>query len=412
MTGRTASTVTGLPVATVVTGLLLIAWLVPAPPQTRAQQRPFTAASPVQNQHPDRILVLKNGAVMRGRIRTVASGYLVASANGYVIMPFEKVHFDADSVEDAWLTMRLKRQDPTAASHLSLARWCMSQKLEKGAIRELREALELDPSNETARLMLQRVDDQRRQQSAAESPGAGRAFVSVEAPRQPDEARSLAGMSSETAREFVAHVQPLLLNRCGNARCHGAASTQQSFQLEHIRGSGNQRRRIERNLGAVVQRIDLIRPAQSELLQPGFGTHGGQVVFTGRAGAKQLETIREWIINAAAELRPAGLAATELKPKDRQKSDWGELAARRPTPAPPELPNSPTFNLTAEPDTPASPSAASQDGPLPDSLTQTSGAESTSSTQGELSNFQRLLRETAPANDVFSPDAFNRKYAR
>ena len=102
--------------------LILAAFLI-APASSAAQQRRLTAENPVQNDDSERILVLKNGGVMRGRIRTVATGYLVAAPNGYVVMPFEKVHFDADSVEDAWLTMRLKRENPTVASHLTYARW-------------------------------------------------------------------------------------------------------------------------------------------------------------------------------------------------------------------------------------------------------------------------------------------------
>lgn len=398
---------------------LLLARLISPPVPSLAQQIPLTATNPVQPDDAERILVLKSGGVMRGRIRTVATGYLVAAPNGYVVMPFEKVHFDADSVEDAWLTMRLKRENPTVASHLTYARWCLSQKLMKGAIRELREALELDPSNETARLMLQRVDDEMKRQAVDRSEQS-RAFVSVEAPRQPKEARSLAGMSPETAQRFVSQIQPLLLNRCGNARCHGSVSTQREFKLEHTRGSGNQRRRIERNLGAVARRIDLARPSQSELLKAGFGVHGGRTIFAGRAGAGQLKTIREWVNAAATEMRPAGVLVAEPAGQNKSRSDWRELAAGRPAPVPkaPTLPNSPSFDLFT--DRPADKEVRLEPDSLPlqestpvkrPALSQ-AGIEPSVVADKELSNFQKLLRETAPVNDVFSPEEFNRKYAR
>lgn len=417
MTRRNSPAVIGFSV------LILTAFLL-APTLSSAQQRRPTAENPVQNDVSERILVLKNGGVMRGRIRTVATGYLVAAPNGYVVMPFEKVHFDADSVEDAWLTMRLKRENPTVASHLTYARWCLSQKLMKGAVRELREALDLDPSNETARLMLRRVDDEMKRQ-AAEKSGQTRAFVSVEAPRQPDEARSLAGMSPETAQRFVSQVQPLLLNRCGNARCHGSSSTKREFKLEHIRGSGNQRRRIERNLGAVARRIDLARPSQSELLKAGFGVHGGQTVFVGRAGARQLKTIRDWVSTAAAELRPTGVPSAEPAVIDKSRSDWRELTAGRPAALPqaPSLPSSPSFDLFKDrpdfKDRPNKDRVTPQSLPLEpsgpadrDAPTQTELETTAAASDRELSNFQKLLHETAPVNDAFSPDEFNRKYSR
>ena len=87
-----------IPAAIGLSIVMLTAFLF-APVRSSAQQRQLTAANPVQNDDSERILVLKNGGVMRGRIRTVATGYLVAAPNGYVVMPFEKVHFDADSVE-------------------------------------------------------------------------------------------------------------------------------------------------------------------------------------------------------------------------------------------------------------------------------------------------------------------------
>lgn len=389
------------------------------------EQRSPSTRNPVRTDDSERILVLTNGGVMRGRIRTVSTGWLVTAKNGYVVVPFRQVRFDADSVEDAWLRMRLQVENPTVASHLSIARWCLSQRLEKGAIRELREALVLDPSNETARLMLSRVDDERRRQAIAaqERSGQTRAFVSVETAQQPDDALSLAGLSKETAQRFVSQIQPLLLNRCGNARCHGSVATKSSFRLEHIRGTGNHRRRIERNLGAVLKRLDLGRPMQSELLKIGHGVHGGQTVFNGRAGAQQFKSIREWAMTAAAELRPANLAVAAGPVPGPGASDWGELSVRgrQPAsrPAPARLPT--TFDLYA-------PSPSSEEDlreaaarlpvplpaarPVPPAVAAPSDTAAQATRGGELSNFQRLLRESTPTRDAFDPEAFNRKYAR
>jgi hypothetical protein len=382
-----------------------------------AQDRGLTQRNPVRQDNSDRILVLKNGGVARGRIRIVSTGYVVASNNGYVVIPFEQVEFDSDNVEEAWFTMRLRVETPTVASHLRIARWCLSQKLPKGAIRELREALDLDPSNETVRLMLRRVDDEMRRQAnaALQESDRPRAFVSVETVRQPDEARSLAGLSPVTAQRFVSQIQPLLLNRCGNARCHGSISKKREFRLEHIRGAGSHRRRIERNLGSVLKRLDLGNPKNSELLQAGLGVHGGQTVFNGRAGKKQFELISEWATRAATELRPADLKLA-TRPAETTRTtgpDWGDLstnARRRVTRSP--LKEAPKFDLTGEP--PVSLADPAIVGPIAtsSSIDVRPGGPAATEAEEELSTFQKLLRETSPTKDAFDPERFNREYAR
>jgi hypothetical protein len=407
--------------------LLAVALLLVSGPGVRsgfAQDRSPTRRNPIEQDNSDRILVMKNGGVVRGRLRTVSNGYIVSSKNGYVLIPFNQVDFDSDNVEEAWFTMRLRVKTPTVASHLKIARWCLSQKLPRGAVRELREALDLDPSNETARLMLRRVDDQMRRQAIAAEDNSGRpkAFISVNAVRQPDDARSLAGLSPRMAQRFVAQIQPLLLNRCGNARCHGSATTKREFKLEHRRGTGSHRRQIERNLGAVLRNLDLGRPGDSKLLSAGLGVHGGRTIFNGPAGAKQFKLIRDWATTAATELRPADLKLA-ARPDEEAKTTgigWGDLAssARRSAPRS-RIPETPKFDLTGEPAVSlsefvgAGPAATAAPRYLAREGQPVRSRDSEAlKPEDDLSSFQKLLRETNPAKDAFDPDRFNRQYVR
>ena len=93
----------------------------------------------------ERILLMKTGRVLKGTIRRVSTGYLVSSGNGYVVIPFNQVRFDADDLQEAYLRLRLLERDPTVASHLALAEWCLSHKLYHESSRELRDALKRDP---------------------------------------------------------------------------------------------------------------------------------------------------------------------------------------------------------------------------------------------------------------------------
>ena len=104
----------------------------------------------------ERVLVLRTGRVMKGRIKKISTGWLVSTNRGNAVIPFEQVHFDSDDLNEAYLRLRIQNGRPTVASHLRLAEWCLSQNILAEAARELRDALKKDPANETARLMLNR----------------------------------------------------------------------------------------------------------------------------------------------------------------------------------------------------------------------------------------------------------------
>ncbi len=199
-----------------------------------------------------RVLLLRTGRVLEGTIREIATGWVVSQSNGHVVIPTDQVRFEAASLEDAYLRLRLEMREPTPGMHLKLADWCLSQKLHLEAMRELRAALKLDPSNETARVMLDRIEDDVRRKTqpledAVAEPASSVGVLRIGARRSGSdipEARSLAGLSRESAEDFVARIQPLLANKCGNARCHGTVSKSE-FQLEPVpRRAGGLRLRV------------------------------------------------------------------------------------------------------------------------------------------------------------------------
>ena len=254
----------------------------------------------------ERVLVLRTGRVMKGRIKTISTGWLVSTDRGNAVIPFEQVHFDADDLNSAYLRLRIQNGRPTVASHLRLAEWCLSQNILAEAARELRDALEKDPANETARLMLNRVDNEIRRRTPQPEPSEQPNDVvilrdrEIEAPA--DEVRSLSGLSPDTAREFVASIQPLLLNKCGNARCHGSVAKNE-FKLTKLRsGSGNSRVVSERNLAAVLKDLQPGPSNRTRLTAIVRGTHVGKTIFNGRYGAVQMATLQTWMKTAAKEL--------------------------------------------------------------------------------------------------------------
>jgi hypothetical protein len=117
------------------------------------------------------------------------------------------------------------------------------------------------------------------------------------------EVESLGGLSRDAAAAFTTKVQPLLVNKCGNAGCHGTAADN-DFRLNMVRlGSANNRRAAESNLALVLNYVDIHEPHRSPLLEQVRKGHGGApaTLFGGSSGPAQLKVLTEWIESVAHE---------------------------------------------------------------------------------------------------------------
>ncbi len=244
------------------------------------------------------VLVLNNGQLVEGRLSQSAGGYVVDLPKGSFLVPFERVSVVAEDRHDAYKKLKAAQPTPTPEFQVGLARWCIAWKLFEEARLELRDALVADPDHKEGRRMYAKLDNLMHPE---------RQTVASKLPKkkstdgfQPAEPESLAGLSNELAKQYVIRVQPLLLNRCGNAACHGPAS-EQDFHITHVRRSMN--RQTMENLKNVLGFVDVSAPEESRLLTALTGTHGrnGRRIFAGSVGEQNLETLKDWIAQIAKE---------------------------------------------------------------------------------------------------------------
>lgn len=319
------------------------------------------------------VLVLIDGRILRGGIFPQAGGYSVERPNGTLMINREQVRCVARDLPDAYRRQREGMTDPTASDLIQLAEWGISYRLYDNARDELKRALKRDPENETARLMLTRLEEQllatRQPPSPAPLNGEGYVVPQVE---------SLGGLSRSAASQFTGRIQPLLVNKCGGASCHGGESPQ-DFRLTNVRlESANHRHAAERNLSAVLKQIDIHEPLRSPLLDVSRGAHGGMrtPLFTGAQGAEQQKLLKNWVQIVAKERQAEESTLAKrpaLKPNDRASAGGVILASAQVSAAEPQrLPES----------MPVVPAASDVELPMP------------------LRRF----------NDAFDPEAFNQKY--
>ena len=98
-------------------------------------------------------------------------------------------------------------------------------------------------------------------------------------------------------------MQPLLTNKCGNTKCHGAWRNE--FAIVNLRRDATAVA-AEQNLAAVLNKIDFQNPERSPILHATQGLHGGstQPLFPGQTGGRQVAAFREWVVAVASELAP------------------------------------------------------------------------------------------------------------
>ena len=250
----------------------------------------------------ERIVLLRSGGIQVGRVTKNSIGYMVHQDNGKIQLPDDEVKFVVESLHEGYLKQRESIAEPTAATHLALANWCVSYRLYDDASVELKWCLKVDPDNEAAHRLLNQLTDMIRANLApAELKPIPR--KTLEGFVQP-EVESLGGLSPEAALQFVKRVQPLMLHRCGNASCHGLASSQE-FRVISSRVSGHgSRRAAEKNLAEIFRQIDFNDVSKSKLLEPLNGSHGGKdAIFVGQNAAEQSKALRTWVQIVAREKR-------------------------------------------------------------------------------------------------------------
>lgn len=338
---------------------------------TASDAVPEAAAGVPEQPEPPKLLVLRDGKVVEGTICFAQGGYEeVKAGGGRIFVPDSMVWFTARHRREAY--EQLCRQAPcrTADEHTEMARWCLTNGLHSCAREELQIALEQEPGHAGALSLVKTLDAVLKTGSPAPGPKAT-------TPRaETDGKEALGGLPPWAAREFVTRVQPLLVNRCGNAACHGGSKN--AFALRVVRpGNPAYRRLTEQNLEAVRGRLSAGDPGASPLLlelrRPG---HGGarKPLFVGPAGEAQLKMLTAWVAAAAGSAPPGPGGIGEGGPSaPAATGSTAEMAAGEVAPA-------------------------------------AADAEAMETTEGDSAS--DLLRRSLAGGqpDAFDPEEFNRRY--
>lgn len=261
----------------------------------------------VQTEVPQKVIVLTNGRVINGDVIDRPGGYLIENSIGQMVIPYTQVRLTAIDLPEAYRKLKLSMREPTASAHVSLGQWCYENRLYDSAREQVKAALILEPERKEARTLLKNIERTTLGDTVEAS-------VPTMATKTRDgfetsEATSLEGLSTSVTQDFVRRVQPLLMNKCGNARCHGAAGTS-DFRLAPVRlGMSGYRTLTDQNLASIRRYIDPQQPRTSSVLTVPQGQHGGRgPIWNGPRADEQLAELRAWVTRIAYEQDPTATA--------------------------------------------------------------------------------------------------------
>lgn len=293
------------------------------------------------------VLLLRNGEVLEGKIVRVGDFYYVAVPHGQVRIRATDVETVCRTLQEGYRFKRQNIQLPSAQQHLELGQWCIRHGLVAEAEQELVEAVRLQPDHPLVPLLQRRIQ-------MAQHPAEPSACSEPEA-SLPAESYELEywvqTLPPVVVEEFTQSVQPILLNNCTKAGCHGPKDQGRFSLLKPPSGRLPTRRLTQRNLASTFRWINAQEPLRSPLLAAPLAPHGSvKIPIFGNPHCEAYQRLVRWVLLAAqAASQPGGLAQTSSQQTFSPPSfpgiptGWNEPLGKKP----------PTESASAEPAIPA-----------------------------------------------------------
>jgi hypothetical protein len=370
------------------------------------------------------LLLLRNGQALEGQISRSGDLYRVALPEGEIRVKAADVELLCRDLDEAYQRKRAAISTGSLQDHLNLAQWCERHKLYDHAAAELADAAAIAPGNPVVGFF------QRRLQVTTE-PEPERNNVQTandSALANDDLERMIRSLPPKAVESFTQAVQPLLMNNCTAASCHGPQSAT-DLRLQRVPlGQSAGRRTTQRNISEVLRYVDRDNPLASRILTVPIAPHGAAKtpVFTDHQLA-QYKRLVDWVVQLGPANTPeapttfpalepvpadtaqnASIAATtpRLLPKDSRKAR--PLPAAAHAAAVEGLTRAASGKPVSSPDLQAVQAAFT----APVAPKNEEGGSSLG-TEVKKPNVKRGAAQTEPVgSDAFDPEIFNRRYLK
>jgi len=258
-----------------------------------------TLAVELPRHHP-KVVVLRNGSVLQGVVQRENQRVIVADGKDRITkVALNDVAFICKDLPEAYRRKLSRLMPDNLSQHLRLAQWCLRYEYPEGAADRLLYLHRIAPRNAAVRALEKRMRRQANETISAKP-------KSTRIDNRVSETKTLpVNLPADALPQFTRVIQPLLINRCGQATCHGNASQSEFRLVRGIRGSSN-RNLTWKNLASTLAQVDRSAFAQSPLLLKARSVHG----HASRAPIethqnRQFTHLYGWVESIVAADRPA-----------------------------------------------------------------------------------------------------------
>ena len=241
------------------------------------------------------VLVLRSGEVFQGGVSVSGKEYVLTLPKGELRFPAVDVDFCCPTLQEAYQRKQAAIAPDNVQEHFLLSQWCVKQNLLAEAAQQLDAVAAVEPNHPMLEVFRQRLDLLSRH--LAEHKSAARPAAPAVTSEELD--RVIRGLPEGTVESFTQRIQPVLMNHCATAGCHGPTSSAK-FQLARVTNTKtSSRRATQRNLLVVLQLVNHDDPLASPLLTVPVRPHGPvqAAIFTDRESA-QYRKLVEWVDQA------------------------------------------------------------------------------------------------------------------
>ncbi|MCC7087175.1 MAG: hypothetical protein IT427_19405 [Pirellulales bacterium] len=380
MTGRFLPTCCALP--------FLLTSMVLAGDPAALDLRPSEAAGATSKSESPQLVLMRNGEYLIGRVSREKERYVIEQDGAEIRLAKRDVDFVCRSLDEAYMIQRDRIAKNRIEDRLRLTIWCLQHHLLGYAAAELATAMEASPRHpgieildrrlRQAMELADRAETQTAQKPAAvdlpkavsdhrtndveQSIGAAsplqleRSVPRFDAPVASEAARTKPRMpisSSELNRlsrslpagaveHFIESVQPILMNSCSNAGCHGpAAKSRYALIRPAANGRITPRGTSQRNLFNTMEWLDHQRPTESDFLTMAREPHGGKPAGALAENSLQYQQLVNWV-RLATEAKTDAVSTAPATIDLNAPATRAQIASPFPASLPAPYLNSPT----------------------------------------------------------------------
>ncbi|MBI3462432.1 MAG: hypothetical protein HY000_05140 [Planctomycetes bacterium] len=239
------------------------------------------------------VLLLRNGEVLQGKITLAGDRYYVVLPAGEIFPKVSEVEMFCRDLNEGYLFRRQRVRPDRVEDRLDLAEWCIRHRLLDQAAAELQDAATTDHTHPMIPLLQRRLELAKNPPPAPEASRA--AIVSHD-----ELDRLVRGLPPASVETFTTSIQPLLINHCATAGCHGPQS-QTTWQLLRVPLAKSATRRVtQRNIASTLDLVKRDSPSASRLLTAPLEQHGTTrgPIFSSREIA-QYKLLVDWVYQVA-----------------------------------------------------------------------------------------------------------------